>query len=84
MPKLQGIDVSPFFTKEFYQKKYPIWNLSDENRLYGEVPQELSQEQQVSSSSKMDATQIAILVLQLVVLLATVILFRNYTKKENA
>jgi hypothetical protein len=30
MPKLQGVDVSPFFTKEFYQKKYPVWNLSDD------------------------------------------------------
>ena len=36
MPKLQGVDVSPFFTKEFYQKKYPVWNLSDDQKLYGE------------------------------------------------
>ncbi len=84
MPKLQGVDVSPFFTKEFYQKKYPIWNLSDENRLYGEIANKVTQGTKETNNSSMDTTQIAILIFQIALLLATLFLIRKYTNKSNA
>ena len=84
MPKLQGVDVSPFFTKEFYQKKYPIWNLSDEQKLYGEISQKRDEDNQTSGASSFDITQISILVIQVIVLLITIILFRKYAKKTDA
>lgn len=83
MPKLQGVDVSPFFTKEFYQKKYPIWNLSDEQKLYGEISQKRDEGNQTSESSSFDITQISILLLQVIILLITLILFRKYAKKTD-
>jgi hypothetical protein len=83
MPKLQGVDVSPFFTKEFYQKKYPIWNLSDEQKLYGEISQKSDKDNQTSGSSSFDITQISILTVQVIILLITIILFRKYAKKTN-
>jgi len=84
MPKLQGIDVSPFFTKEFYQKKYPIWNLSDENRFYGNITKTDNQTTKESDDEGMDSTQISILVIQLILLLATVLLIRKNTTNKNA
>jgi len=84
MPKLQGVDVSPFFTKEFYQKKYPIWNLSDEHKLYGEITQKRDKDNQTSSYFSFDITQISILFVQVIVLLITIILFRKYAKKSDA
>ena len=83
MPKLQGVDVSPFFTKEFYQKKYPIWNLSDEHKLYGEITQKRDKDNQTSRSFSFDITQISILFVQVIVLLITIILFRKYAKKSD-
>jgi len=84
MPKLQGIDVSPFFTKEFYQKKYPIWNLSDENRHYGEITKTAEQKVEETEQDSSDMTQIAILVLQLTLLVATILIFRKNSAKSNA
>ena len=83
MPKLQGVDVSPFFTEEFYQKKYPIWNLSDEGRLYGEITQKKDKDNQTPGSFSFDITQISILLVQVIVLLITIILFRKYAKKSD-
>jgi FtsP/CotA-like multicopper oxidase with cupredoxin domain len=86
MPKLQGVDVSPFFTKEFYQKKYPIWTLSDDKKLYGETSTSVNQDtqnDQNTSSSSMDITQLAILGLQLLLLLVTFIFFRKNARKTN-
>ncbi len=84
MPKLQGVDVSPFFTKEFYQKKYPIWNLSDENRLYGEIANTTAPDMKEKDKGSLNITQIAILIFQIVLLLATVLLIRKHIKTENA
>jgi FtsP/CotA-like multicopper oxidase with cupredoxin domain len=84
MPKLQGVDVSPFFTKEFYQKKYPIWNLSDENRFYGKIAKKIDSNTDEPDQDSMDITQIAILIFQIALLLATVLLIRKNTKKTNA
>jgi len=81
MPKGQGVDVSPFFTKEFYQKKYPIWNLSDENRLFGEVASKTEEKVKEASDSDMNLTQIAILIFQIALLLATIFLIRKHTSK---
>ncbi len=81
IPKMQGVDVTPFFTKEFYQKKYPLWNLSDERRIYGETGRQNKLREQKEDSS-IDLTQTAVLVLQIILLLVTVFLLRN-TKKQN-
>ena len=83
MPKLQGVDVSPFFTKEFYQKKYPVWNLSDDQKLYGEISQKRNNDNQTSAFSSFDITQISILLVQVIVLIITLILFRKYAKKSD-
>ena len=77
-PKLQGVDVTPFFTKEFYQKKYPIWNLSDKKGHYGEIDKMPVSDNQQSDSDSFDTTQIIILLVQVIVLLATIILFRKH------
>lgn len=37
MPKTQGVDVSPYFTKEFYQGDFPVWGLSDTDGVFGAV-----------------------------------------------
>jgi len=84
MPKLQGVDVSPFFTKEFYQRKYPIWNLSDEHRHYGEVAKTAKDEADKNSDETMDSTQLAILAFQILLLLATLFLIRKNTQNKNA
>lgn len=87
MPKLQGVDVSPFFTKEFYQKKYPIWTLSDDKKLYGAIDKQKSEENKGrsdSDNSPFQLSQIAMLLLQLIILVVTVILFRKNTPKKNA
>jgi len=84
MPKLQGVDVSPFFTKEFYQRKYPIWNLSDEHRHYGEVAKTAKSKADENSAETMDLTQIAILAFQIILLLVTLFLIRKNTQNKNA
>jgi len=84
MPKVQGVDVSPFFTKEFYQRKYPIWNLSDENKLYGEIAKTTESTAKESNEESMDSTQIIILVFQILLLLITLFLIRKTTQKPNA
>lgn len=84
MPKVQGVDVSPFFTKEFYQKKYPIWTLSDENKLYGEIATATSKEDEKTKGNSTDITQIAVLAIQVILLLVTLFLIRKNTRKSNA
>ncbi len=82
-PKLQGVDVTPFFTKEFYQKKYPIWNLSDERKHYGEIEQKTDADEQQAETESSDAgaTQVIILAIQILLLLVTLYLFRLNAKK---
>ncbi len=86
MPKSQGVDVSPFFTKEFYKKQYPVWNLSDDNKLYGETFSASSaiNPSQESNDFSVDFSQMAILVIQILILLATLVLLRKNFKKSNA
>ena len=36
-PKMQGVDWTPFFTKEYYQRKVPVWATYDEVGMLGEV-----------------------------------------------
>jgi hypothetical protein len=83
MPKLQGVDVSPFFTKEFYQKKLPIWEQSDDNNLYGAIdsPTIEQQSQGGLSDSPFNMTQLGILALQLLLLIATIILLIKASRK---
>lgn len=85
MPKLQGVDVSPFFTKEFYQKKYPLWNLSDEKGLYGETSNDTAntQSQEIANTGTSNTTQMLILVLQVLLLLVTLfVLGKKYTENK--
>ncbi|MEE9397411.1 MAG: multicopper oxidase domain-containing protein [Methylococcales bacterium] len=37
MPKVQGIDLAAYFTKEFQQRSYPVWQDADEWNSLGEV-----------------------------------------------
>ena len=85
MPKLQGVDVSPFFTEEFYQKKYPIWNLSDENRLYGNVANnQLTNKVDAGDNAfSLDTNQLIILVLQVILLLITLYFVRKMATKND-
>ena len=83
MPNLQGVDVSPFFTEAFYQKQYPVWNLSDDKQHYGEITQKADNKTQSSDMVSMDTTQIAILILQIIILLITLTLFKKYTGKNK-
>jgi len=36
-PKLQGVDWTPFFTKEYYERKVPVWTTYDEPGMLGEA-----------------------------------------------
>ncbi len=36
-PQVQGVDWTPFFTKEYYEKKVPVWAAYDEEGTLGEV-----------------------------------------------
>ncbi|MCK4841916.1 MAG: multicopper oxidase domain-containing protein [Methylococcales bacterium] len=83
MPKLQGVDVSPFFTKEFYQKKYPVWDLSDERKLYGETLKTDKKDKQYSWFSSIELTQVILIIIQLIILIMTLFLFYQHTKKTN-
>ncbi|MCK4492747.1 MAG: multicopper oxidase domain-containing protein [Methylococcales bacterium] len=82
MPKLQGIDVSPFFTKEFYQKKYPIWSLSDKHKFYGNLSPSNTQKA-AEDSSDMDITQLGILLLQVLLLIVTLFIARKKIKAKS-
>jgi len=33
LPTLHGVDLKPFFTKEFYQRKFPVWASYDQDRM---------------------------------------------------
>lgn len=33
LPTLHGVDLKPFFTKEFYQRKFPVWASYDKDRM---------------------------------------------------
>ncbi|MEE9355321.1 MAG: multicopper oxidase domain-containing protein [Methylococcaceae bacterium] len=37
MPKAQGVDLSPYFSKAFYERKLPVWQGYDEANSLGEV-----------------------------------------------
>ncbi|MGR9045640.1 MAG: multicopper oxidase domain-containing protein [Gammaproteobacteria bacterium] len=37
MPKVQGVDISPMFTKAFFERKVPVWQGTDEWNSLGEV-----------------------------------------------
>lgn len=37
LPKLQGGDISPYFTKEFYERTVPVWQDADEWNSLGEA-----------------------------------------------
>lgn len=37
MPKVQGVDISPMFTKAFFERKVPVWQGADEWNSLGEV-----------------------------------------------
>ena len=37
MPKAQGVDMRPYFTKEYYQGKLPVWLMSDKNGKLGDA-----------------------------------------------
>jgi hypothetical protein len=36
-PKMQGVNWTPFFTKEYYERKVPVWATYDETGMLGEA-----------------------------------------------
>ncbi|HIF53622.1 MAG TPA: copper oxidase [Methylococcaceae bacterium] len=83
MPKTQGVDMTPFFTAEFYKKQYPVWTLSDDKKHYGEAFIATNKKNQSSDSEPINWTQTLILLVQLIVLITTVILVKRNTGKIN-
>ncbi len=83
MPKLQGVDITPFFTSEFYKKQYPVWTLSDDKKHYGEAYIADNKKQTASDTESINWTQMLILLAQLTVLIATFILVRKKTGSTN-
>ncbi len=82
MPKLQGVGVSPFFTREFYQKKYPVWVQSDQNLFYAN----LSKKPKGDTGFQWPAfepVQIAVLVLQLFLVVYMIVLLRRVQKNHE-
>jgi FtsP/CotA-like multicopper oxidase with cupredoxin domain len=83
-PKLQGVDITPFFSADFYQRRYPLWTLSDSNKFYAEIN---TSAKDLKNSSEMEnsfnLTQISVLVLQIIILLATLFLFFSYANKNK-
>jgi hypothetical protein len=75
MPKVQGVDISPFFTKEFYQKKIPVWTTSDTQKHFGNIVPPVKKEKQGLDLLPFDKTQIALLIFQLLLFLVTVYIF---------
>lgn len=82
MPKIQGVDTSPFFTKEFYQKKYPLWNLSDDRRLYGETGLIDSKNKAKTEESSYSMSSLMMLIMQIVLLLITFLMIERLRKKN--
>lgn len=80
MPKLQGVDVTPFFSKEFYRKQYPVWTLSDDNKHYGDayIPSTATPD----DTSHSNLWQMLLVFLQLLLLVATFILIKR--RRGNA
>lgn len=37
IPKLQGVDIAPYFTKEYFERKAPVWQDADEWNSLGEA-----------------------------------------------
>lgn len=83
MPKTQGVDITPFFTAEFYKKQYPVWTLSDDKKHYGEAIAEPKPTRRDYDFISIDNTQTVILVLQIIMLLVTFFLIRKYSKKKT-
>jgi len=83
MPKLQGVDVSPFFTQEFYQKKYPVWMQSDKNGFYAAIKHKNAAKKSGFSWPKLDPLQLGILALQILVLIYMIVLLKRLQKKQH-
>ena len=81
MPKLQGVDVSPFFTEEFYQKKYPVWMQSDKNLFYAAIKKKPKAEPGFQWPT-FEPVQMGILFLQIALLVYMIILLRRMQKKS--
>jgi hypothetical protein len=37
MPLAKGVDIRPYFSEEFYQRKVPVWASFDQDNLFGDV-----------------------------------------------
>ncbi len=83
MPKLQGVDITPFFTSEFYKKQYPVWTLSDDKKHYGEAFIATDKDKEVIDEQSTDWKQMLILLAQLILLIATFMLIKRNTWKSN-
>ncbi|KAF3978377.1 MAG: multicopper oxidase domain-containing protein [Methylococcales symbiont of Iophon sp. n. MRB-2018] len=83
MPKLQGVDPTPFFTAEFYKKQYPVWTLSDDKKHYGDAFIATDKSLSAEDSETTNKTQILILLAQIIVLISTVILVKKNTGNSH-
>ncbi len=83
-PKIQGIDIRPFFTQEFYNRQYPIWYLADENKQYGNLASATTDNTQLDPVSESDnhSPQMIILVIQILLLIVT--LYFIYRSRQQS
>lgn len=83
MPKTQGVDITPFFTSEFYKKQYPVWTLSDDKKHYGNAFIATDQNKQGLDSEATDWTQRFLLFVQFIILFATIYLVKRNAKETS-
>ncbi|MGR9073548.1 MAG: multicopper oxidase domain-containing protein [Gammaproteobacteria bacterium] len=97
MPKTQGINLAPFFTKEFHARQYPVWQDIDEWNSLGDVevvagesggeidmtPQFMQQAQSPTSGAKPSNNSFRNFIIGLVLGILTFLLIMNRDKLSS-
>ncbi len=83
MPKSQGVDITPFFTREYYNRQYPVWTRSDEKNHYGELEKTLTNQPDGLKTDDSNTGQRIILIIQIIILCASVYMFRKAAKTHD-
>jgi len=83
IPKVQGVDVTPFFSADFYAKRYPLWNLSDSYQHYGKITEPTIKVDNPTELGSFSITQIIILMIQIILLLTTLFLIKRHIQSRH-